>query len=311
MTPPETTPCPLTELNPRPELRHLAIGVFDGVHLGHQSVIARMRGAAPSAREAGVLTFEPHPLEVIAPERAPRRLSTPRQRERSLLELGVAEVVTIAFDEATRRLSAREFVEALHRAFPRLSAITIGLNWVFGYDRQGDAAFLERVGRERGFGVEEVPSFVQDGAVVSSTRIRQLIGSGELDLAARLLGRPYELEGRVVHGEHRGRRIGFRTANLGEIRQLIPPHGVYACLARFDVHVLPAVVNIGIRPTFEDQGHLQVEAHLLDYEGDLYDRRIELTRLALIRGERPFENMAELKAQIEKDVAAARALLET
>ncbi len=310
MPSPASAPQPLRALPVQSKIEHLAIGVFDGVHLGHQSVIQNLlEQSARPADNTGVITFEPHPLEVIAPERAPVRLMTPHQRERLLKQMGAGKVYTTAFDAETRQLSAQAFVLELLRIFPELRSISIGLRWVFGYDRQGNAQFLEKIGAERGFTVHEMPSFVHDGAVVSSTRIRKLLHDRELEAAARLLGRPYALEGLVEHGDQRGRSIGFRTANLGQIKQLVPPGGVYACLAKFDVHVLPAVVNIGTRPTFDGQD-TSVEAHLLDYDGDLYGHLVELSAFQFLREEKKFDGPRALQAQIQADVAAARQLLE-
>jgi riboflavin kinase/FMN adenylyltransferase len=189
----------------------------------------------------------------------------------------------------------------------------MGPNWSFGKDRQGNATVLEKIGRDKGFAVHEIEPFCIEGEIASSTRIRETIGERNFALAAVLLGRSYAIEGKVVHGDSRGRSIGFPTANLSEVFQMLPPPGVYACVARLDKSGKPsdfaAVLNIGNRPTFGADGDVSIEAHLLDFSGDVYGENIELSNFVFIRGEKKFPGVEALKDQIAQDIVTARGLL--
>lgn len=300
-------------LPPRPELTHVAIGVFDGFHRGHQQVVARLLQNAPRRDNTAIITFEPHPLQIIAPERAPKRLSTPHQKRELLLHAGVAEVITLTFDPATRDLTAYQFVDELLRVFPNLATISMGPNWSFGKDRQGNAALLLKIGRDKGFAVHEIEPFCIEGEIASSTRIRETIEQRDFTLAATLLGRSYAVEGKVVHGDGRGRSLGFPTANLSDVFQILPPPGVYACFTRFDqdgkLIAAQSVLNIGNRPTFGADAGFSIEAHLLDFSGDLYNRTVELSDFVFLRGEQKFPGVDALKNQIAQDIVTARGLL--
>jgi riboflavin kinase / FMN adenylyltransferase len=298
---------PLDEIRPRPHLRHAAIGFFDGIHLGHQAVIQAVATAAAGGPVAAV-TFEPHPLKIIAPERAPQRLTLPPLRDRRLRAAGASEVVCIQFDDQIRNLEAEAFVAGLRRIFPGLRTIAVGEHWSFGRNRSGTALALAGWGRGKGFDVIAVPH-VNDasGRPISSTRIREAIAQGAFDLAASLLGRPYELAAPVVPGRQLGRRLGFPTANLDTTDLLHPPTGVYAARAAWDGSTARAVVNIGTRPTVTPAGRMTVEAHLLDASPDLYGRELELSHFIRLREERAFPAFSDLQAQIERDVAQARA----
>lgn len=295
---------PLREQPVRPAITHVAIGVFDGFHRGHQQVVARLLKDAANPAATAIITFEPHPLQLIAPDRAPKRLTNAEQKRTLLLHAGVAEVITLAFDQATRELSADEFVTALRRVIPNLRAIGMGPNWSFGKDRQGNAAHLTRIGKEQGFIVHEVPPLIIDNEIASSTRIREAVSERDFSLAEQLLGRPYAIAGRVIHGDGRGRTIGVPTANLGDITQMLPPAGVYACNARVGDRVERAVVNIGTRPTVN--AGFSVEAHLLNFSGDLYDQWIELSSFDFLREEKKFPSLDALKEQIAQDIISAR-----
>lgn len=287
----------------------LTVGVFDGVHLGHRSLLARVCALAGSGREATVLTFDPHPLEVVAPERAPRMLTTIPQRVELLSSLGITTVGVLDFARI-RHLAAEEFaVDILARRL-RAEVVVIGADFRFGRDRRGDPELLERVGRAAGFGVEVVPAVAgPDGEPYSSTRIRSLLAEGRVGEAATLLGRPFELRGTVEPGDARGRAIGFPTANLAmPERMALPADGVYAVRAVVDGEEHPAVVNVGIRPTFGG-GRRTVEAHLLDFDREVYGRPMSLQFVERLRGERRFGSVDELAAQLARDVESGRVAL--
>jgi riboflavin kinase/FMN adenylyltransferase len=289
----------------------LAIGVFDGVHVGHQQIIRRTVEAA-RARNAPalVLTFDRHPNTVVAPERVPPMIYTPGQKARALAALGVDVLWVLTFDEATSRLSGEAFLRQLAQALGGLAAVCVGADFVFGHRRSGDVALLRRLGASWGFDVIAVPAVLLDGVAVSSTRIREAIRRGDFAEAGRLLGRDYALAGTVVRGEGLGRRIGFPTANLDTRGLVLPPNGVYAARARFGAEGCPAVVNIGLRPTIEPaQSVPRVEAHLLGFEGDLLGRELELVLGVRLRDEQKFPSLEALRAQIARDVARAGALL--
>jgi riboflavin kinase / FMN adenylyltransferase len=298
-----TGPLSLAELDAHPGVTGLAIGVFDGVHLGHQAVVRSLDGSV------AVLTFEPHPLAIIAPERVPARLTSLDQRVEYLRELGTVAVVAVKFDQALRELSPAGFVGELARIFPDLREIAIGENWSFGRHREGNAARLSELAGDRGLRVKAIAPVQLDGVLVSSTRIREAIGQRRFDEAARCLGRSHAVTGMVIAGEARGRTIGFPTANLGSVEQLLPPRGVYAVRARVDGSVYPAVMNLGQRPTFTSNGIDSLEVHLLEGGRDLYGTEMALFDFTWIRDEQRFPNVEALKAQITRDVESARRLL--
>jgi riboflavin kinase/FMN adenylyltransferase len=298
-----TGPHTITELEPHRGVSGLAIGVFDGVHLGHQAVVRSLSG------DVAVLTFEPHPLAVIAPERLPARLTSLDQRVRYLRELGTIAVVAVKFDRALRELSPADFVGELARIFPDLREIAIGENWSFGRHREGNAARLSELAAERGLRVNAIAPVHLDGALVSSTRIREAIGQRRFTEAARCLGRSHAVTGAIIAGEARGRTIGFPTANLGGVEQLLPPRGVYAVRARVAGGVYPAVMNLGQRPTFTSNGTDSLEVHLLEGGRDLYGMEMELFDFTWIRDEQKFADETALREQITRDVEAARRLL--
>ncbi len=295
-----TGPLPLAALKPHPGVTGLAIGVFDGVHLGHQAVVRSLAGSV------AVLTFEPHPLAVIAPERVPARLTSLAQRVNYLRALGTVAVVAVKFDEALRALSPAAFVEELARIFPDLREIAIGEGWAFGRHREGNAAHLTELAAAQGRNVRAIAPVQIDGALVSSTRIREAIGRRRFEEATRCLGRSHAVTGTVIRGEARGRQIGFPTANLGGVEQLLPPRGVYAVRARIEDAHYPAVMNLGQRPTFTSNGVDSLEVHLLEGGDDLYGQMMELTDFTWIRDERRFQDAEALRAQIARDVEAAR-----
>ena len=287
----------------------LTIGAFDGVHRGHQALISQMVADAHAADGlAGLLTFAPHPLAVLRPELSPAYLTTPTERDEVLAGLGLDFVLVLPFTRETAALPAEDFMRQLAAHVP-LRALWIGPDFALGRDRAGDAAHLAQLGAVLGYQVAVAPSFEWKGAPVRSSRIRQLLtAEGDVTTAAELLGRPYSIEGIVQGGAQRGRTIGFPTANLATPPQrLLPQNGVYACWAWRGERGHPAVVNVGIRPSF-DAGALSVEAFLLDFSGDLYGEALSLSFSERLRGERRFDSPAALIAQIQADVSAARAL---
>lgn len=290
----------------------VAIGVFDGVHLGHQSILQDLKQHAEQLGASAVaVTFDRHPLAVVDPERAPRLIQTLGQRLNTLDHLGLDAAWVVEFNAAFSRLTGEEFIALLVQGFGRLSSIHVGQHFQFGYRRTGTIALLHQIEGRFGFAARGLPPCLQDGQPVSSTRIRQAIRHGDLHTADRMLGRPYALGGCVVVGDGRARRLGFPTANLDVAGLVLPPAGVYAARARWAGHVAHAVVNIGRRPTIDSANQvLGVEAHLLDRQIDLYGHDLELVLANRLRDERAFPSLDALKHQIAKDIAAARALLE-
>jgi riboflavin kinase/FMN adenylyltransferase len=285
---------PLFELPPdaadRPARRRVAIGTFDGVHLGHRAVI---EGSDT------VLTFDPHPLAVVRPEAMPKLL-TPFTVKRDLIAgLGVEELVVIPFDREFASRSAEEFVEEVLLGRLGASQVSVGENFRFGRAARGDPEFL----RSRSeFETRVVPLVEVAGETVSSSHIRGLVAAGEVDQAARFLGGPFLSEGRVVAGDRRGRDLGIPTANIVPDDRLVSPgHGVYAAWA----HGYPAAVNVGVRPTFETGRGLLVEAHLIGFEGELYGQTLRIAFLERMRGEKRFESVDALVAQMHRDIAQA------
>ncbi len=287
----------------------VALGNFDGVHLGHQELVRQLRERSAAERLPAVaLTFDPHPLTVLAPARAPVPLTTLDERARLLRAAGLDGVVALPFTEELSQCPAEEFARRYLAEWLRARWVAVGDGFRFGRGRAGDAALLAREGEQLGFGVLVVPPVLEGGLPVSSTRVREALGSGAVEVAARLLGRPHRLRGHVVEGARRGRTLGFPTANLVPPGVALPADGVYAGWVWLDADRRPAVVNVGRRPTF-DHGELRLEAHVLDWAGDLYGRELELAFVARLRGEQRFEGPDALVAQIRRDLARARELL--
>ena len=295
-------PVSLFQLAPHPGVTGLAIGVFDGVHLGHQAVVRSLEG------KVAALTFEPHPLAIIAPDRLPPRLTTLEQKLDLLRALGTVVVVAVKFDSDLRELSSLAFVDELGRIFPDLQHVAIGEGWTFGRNREGNAGRLSELAQAHDFTVKAIAPVELDGAPVSSTRVREAISQRRFTAAARLLGRPYAITGKVVHGEGRGQSLGIPTANLAEVEQLLPPRGVYAVRVRIEdaKEMHPAVMNLGNRPTFTSNGVDSLEVHLLDFSAHLYGKKLELADFTWIRDEQRFPNAEALKVQLMEDVAHAR-----
>ncbi|HET8570186.1 MAG TPA: bifunctional riboflavin kinase/FAD synthetase [Candidatus Limnocylindria bacterium] len=288
---------------------HLAVGVFDGVHRGHQALIGGLaRDAHAAGATAVAATFDPLPIDLLAPGAPPSALSDAAERAELLRRAGADAVVVFTFDAAFASLSSTEFADRLAAA-GQVRRIVVGSDFRFGKGRQGDVAHLEELGRTRGFDVRVVHPIELDGAVVSSTRIRNALAAGHVEDAARLLGRPYAVPGRVEHGEKRGRGLGYPTLNIATPpRRLLPNDGIYAMWVSARGERLPAAASLGVRPTFGG-GARVLEAYLLDWSGDLYGEHVEAAFVRRIRDEAYFEGPEALAAQIAKDVEATRAAL--
>ena len=300
------------ELSPGPRKVCAAIGVFDGVHLGHQQVIRQtLADARQHESLALVITFDCHPNRVVAPERVPPMIYTLPQRLRALAALGVDTALLIHFDRAFSRHTGEAFVRGLARDFGRVHSICVGSEFTFGHQRSGNVALLKTLGQELKFTVHSLAAVALDGEMVSSTRIRDAIRDGDLDTASQMLGRVYSLAGTVVRGDQLGRQLGFATANLEVAGLVLPPAGVYAAHATLRGRQWQAAVNLGCRPTVaRPAAALQVEAHLLDFNGDIYGEEMEITFVEKLRDEQKFPSLDELKAQVQRDIAAARALFD-
>lgn len=311
----------------------LAIGVFDGVHLGHQQII---RQAVADARQhearALVVTFDRHPNVIVAPERVPPLIYSRPQKLRAIESLGADAVLEIPFDRAFSEQTGEQFIRALAGGLGRLQSICVGADFVFGHQRTGNVALLKALGQELHFTVHGVAAVSLDGQPVSSTRIREAIRADDFDAASQMLGRAYSLAGSVIRGDQLGHQLGFPTANLDTTGLLLPPNGVYAAhvTRRTGVATVSnlkpsgqeetqyedrrdacpthrAVLNIGIRPTLTQSTPApRLEVHLLDFSGELYGQELEVTFTARLRSEQKFASLDELKVQIARDIAEAR-----
>ena len=288
----------------------LAIGFFDGVHLGHQQII---RQTVTDARQhdavALVLTFDRHPNSVVAPGHLPPLIYSLPQKLRAIESLGADTLLLIHFDEQFSRQTGEEFVRRLARDLGRIQSLCVGANFVFGYQRSGDVALLKKLGDKTGFTVHGLAAVSLGRRIVSSTRIREAIRAGRLDAASQMLGRPYAISGRVVEGDRLGRQLGFPTANLEVTGLVLPPNGVYAGITSIRNKAHRVALNIGFRPTMAFAGRqLRVEAHVLDFSGSLYDKELTVEIGVKLRRETEFASPAELRRQIGRDIAALRAM---
>ena len=290
------------------EAVHVAIGVFDGVHLGHAAVVGHtLEQARRRSESACVVTFDRHPNSVVAPDHAPAMIYPLWRRIQALGQVGMPAALVCAFDDAFSRQTGDAFVRWLMAGFGRLASVTVGAGFVFGHRRSGDVDLLRRLGEEGGFSVHALEPRILEGDVVSSTRIRELISAGEFAHASSALGRTYGICGEVVEGDRRGRQLGFPTANVDAGGLALPPHGVYAAKIFLRGCWYEAAVNIGRRPTVNgDHTGTRVEAHLLDFAGDLYGQRMEVLVGRRLRGEVKFGSVEALKAQIRQDVETVR-----
>jgi len=288
----------------------LAIGVFDGIHLGHQEVI---RAAAEYAHQhdgtAVMMTFEPHPAAVLSPAGAPPRVMNQRYQQRLIADLGVAHLLALRFDQELATVTAEDFVAQLVSHGRPLGCISVGFTWSFGKGRAGNIHHLMDAGARHGFAVYGVPPVKLGDRVISSTWLREAVQAGDLPQARQLLGRSFGYLGKVEQGKQLGRQLGFPTANIRIESDVHPPQGVYACWVEVAGQWLPAVANWGRRPTVEAAGALMLEAHLLDWQGDLYDQEVEIRLEHHLRPEQRFDGVEALKKQIAVDVAAAHEIL--
>ena len=289
----------------------ITIGVFDGVHLGHVSLLSRLKDvAAGRGISSVVLTFRNHPASVLRAGFEPRYLTVPDERVRLLRETGVDRVVQATFDAALSQLSARTFAALLQDALG-MTMLVSGPDFAMGRNREGSVAFLGEIGLEMGFDVEVVePLLGPQGEAVRSTAVRAAVSSGEMERAAAMLGRSYSITGTVVRGHGRGGPLGFPTANLQMPEEsLTPRDGIYACWVEIDGSRYMAAASIGERPTFPGAGH-SIEAFVMDFDGDLYGRELRLELVRRLRDEEKFDSIEQLRLQVDRDVAATRRVLQ-
>jgi len=287
---------------------HLALGVFDGVHLGHQAVInAAAQLAKKSDGLVGVVTFNPHPISVLKPQHAPKRLLASIEHKSELLaELGVDFLLLVEFTKEFANNEPELFISELVNANGQLKSLAMGEDWKFGKARRGNVELLKTWGDKHHFTVSSVGPIKKDGERISSTRIRQAIRDGNLTAASNMLGQPYEVWGQVEKGKQLGRTIGFPTANLNIFNEQLPPNGVYAVTAKLGEKLLTGVANLGYRPTTDQDEHPIFEVHLFDFDQDIYDQTLRVTFEKFLRPEQKFDSIATLVKQIEYDAAEAK-----
>jgi riboflavin kinase/FMN adenylyltransferase len=284
----------------------VALGNFDGIHLGHRQIFRTLtRRAQELGVKSLVYTFEPHPLKVLAPERAPLLLNTMEEKERLIASLQVDILARIPFTPELACYPAEDFVREVLVDKLKIKALVIGYDFAFGYQRRGTGKFLQEQGRYFDFSVDVLQPLGVDGLPYSSTRVRELLTHGAVELVPAQLGRHYTLSGKVVAGDRRGRELGFPTANICTEKELLPAPGVYAVLARWNDREYQAVVNIGCRPTF-GPGYPQIEAHLMDFYQDLYGQELRLYFFQRLRSEERFTDVKDLIAAIRRDIELAR-----
>ncbi len=288
----------------------VAVGNFDGVHLGHAEIARRLVAVARRlGGPAVVFTFDPHPVQVLRPGNSPPPLTQTDRKAQLLAELGVDAVVAYPTNAALLALDPRQFFDRIVRQRLRARALVEGTNFFFGRGRSGNVEVLKEFCAETGVMLELVEPVPRDGQAISSSRIRDLLGRGEVEPARRMLTRPYRLRGTVIYGAGRGAQLGYPTANLADVRTLVPGEGIYAGRALADGFAWPAAISLGPNPTF-DEGGLKIEVHLIGYQGLLYDRPLEVDFLARLRGVERFASVEELIAQMDRDVAVTRRIVE-
>ena len=289
----------------------LAAGNFDGMHRGHAKIIERMRSRATECEgTAVILTFDPHPSQVVRPDKAPPLLMTQSQKLKALSAAGMDGAAIVRFTQALSRWDPNRFVRTVLVEWLHIHEVWVGANFLFGHDRSGNFSLLRSLGARYGFRAEKIDPVRYKDFVVSSTRIRRLVSEGRVDEAGALLGHHYFVDGTVVSGVGRGRVHGFPTANLRSENELLPADGVYATTVTLEGVIHPSVANVGVRPTFEANGERTVEAHLLGTERDLYGQEIRLAFVQHLRAERPFPDAGELQRQIATDCEHAKALFD-
>jgi riboflavin kinase/FMN adenylyltransferase len=287
----------------------LTLGNFDGVHLGHQEIFNKLVERANAIGGTSIaFTFEPHPLKVLAPERSPRLLNTFHAKMRLFEQAGIEAVICANFTRSFADQNPEDFGRDVLHDLIGVKEVYIGYDYAFGKGREGSIDSLKRMGQRWGFTVGVIEPVRVDGMVVSSSAVRDLLSNGRVEEAARMLGRPYAIEGEVVHGSHRGHTLGFPTANLKTANEMIPGFGVYAVLSRVGGRTVKGVASIGIRPTF-DSGPVSIEVYLFDHHDDLYGREMEVLFIKHLRGEEKFSDADALVRQIRKDVQDAHDVL--
>jgi riboflavin kinase/FMN adenylyltransferase len=289
----------------------LALGNFDGLHRGHRKILDRIRRVASEhGGTAVVMTFDPHPPRIVRPDKAPPLLTTTAQKLEMLAASGVQGAAIVRFTPELSRWDPETFVRNVLVDWLRVAEVWVGANFLFGHDRAGNVTMLRTLGARYGFKAEKIDPVRYKEFVVSSTRIRRLVAEGRVDEAGALLGHQFFIDGTVVHGAHRGRTIGFPTANLCTENELLPPHGVYATTARVGTTVFASVTNVGTRPTVDSSGRTTIETHVFDLDRDLYGSTIRIGFVQRMRDERAFESLDALRAQIDADCRAARVLFD-
>ena len=287
----------------------LALGNFDGLHRGHLKIVERVRrGAAEHGGTPMAMTFDPHPSRIVRPDKAPPLLMTKAQRLEALDRAGIAAVAVVRFTTELSRWDPETFVRTVLVDWLRVSEVWVGANFLFGHDRSGNFSTLRTLGQRYGFRADKIDPVRYKEFVVSSTRIRRLVAEARMDEAGALLGHPYYVDGTVVVGKHRGRELGFPTANLQTDNELLPPNGVYATTTTIDGVVHASLTNVGVRPTFGDTAKPIIEAYVLGFNGDLYGRPLRLGFVQRLRDERKFEDVDALRAQMEADRRRAERL---
>lgn len=289
----------------------LALGNFDGVHRGHRKILERVRRVASErAATSVVMTFDPHPPRVVRPDKAPPLLMTRDQKLEAVAAASIHGAAIVRFTPELSRWDPETFVRAVLVEWLHVSEVWVGANFLFGHDRSGNFSLLRALGGRYGFKAEKIDPVRYKDFVVSSTRVRRLVGEGRVDEAGALLGHQYFIDGTIVHGDHRGRTIGFPTANLCTANELLPPHGVYATTARVDDVVYASVTNVGIRPTVDQSGRTTVETHVFGLDRDLYGAVVRVGFVQRLRDERTFDSIESLRAQITADCQQARMLFD-
>ena len=287
----------------------LALGNFDGLHRGHLKIIERVkRGAAEHGGTPMAMTFDPHPSRVVRPDKAPALLMTKSQRLEALERAGVSAVAVVRFTRELSQWDPETFVRTVLVEWLRVSDVWVGANFLFGHDRSGNFSTLRTLGQRYGFRADKIDPVRYKEFVVSSTRIRRLVAEGRMDESGALLGHQFYVDGVVVEGKHRGRELGFPTANLKTENELLPPNGVYATTTTIDGIVHPSITNIGLRPTFGDTTKPIIEAYVMGFEGNLYGQSVRLGFVQRLRDERKFDDVDALRTQMEADRRRAERL---
>ena len=299
-----------SDLNYKERKVCLAIGMFDGVHLGHQQVLLQaVRSASQNNAISVAITFNQHPANIISPGQAPAIIQTQAQRIRTIESLGIEAILIIKFDQDFSLKTGESFIQELSQGFGSIHSICVGKDFMFGHNRDGNFKSLQKLGQKLGFITHGLQSVMLDEQKISSTRIRTALHEGKLDEANKMLGRKFSIEGLVIKGDGKGREIGFPTANLDTKGLILPPNGVYAAHARLNGKSFKAVVNIGIRPTINKTSSLlQVETHLLEFNNEVYGQVIEIEFISRLRDEILFNSIEKLKKQISCDIDHAKNL---